>query len=132
MTKIVIDTNVLVSAALSHSGNPAKITTLISNKSEIQVFYSAEILDEYEKVLAYDKLKIDTEVQAAIVDTLKEFGTLIEPTASAIPLPDETDRVFYDAANECGAILVTGNIKHFPVEPFIMTPSELIQRMGMN
>jgi len=131
MINIVIDTNILVSAAISPVGNPAKIAALISNKTEIQVFYSAEILNEYERVLSYKRLNIATEIQTLIINTLEEFGILIEPTASTFPMPDESDRIFYDTARASGATLVTGNIKHYPKEPFIVTPAEFIGKMGM-
>jgi len=58
MINIVIDTNVIVSAALSPTGNPAKIITLISNTEEINIFYSSAILSEYKRVLAYEKLNL--------------------------------------------------------------------------
>ena len=54
------------------------------------------------------------------------MGALIEPTISTIPLPDESDRIFYDTAKDSGAILVTGNIKHYRDESFIMTPADFM------
>jgi hypothetical protein len=38
-------------------------------------------------------------------------------------MPDETDRKFYDVASACGALLITGNLKHYPSEPFIISPA---------
>jgi len=127
MTNIVIDTNVFISAALSPSGTSARIANLVSDTKEIQIFYSKAILAEYIRVLAYGRLNIAKEMQNRIIDTLKKFGTLIEPPTSTIPMPDETDRIFYDTAKASRAILITGNIKHFPKEPFIMTPSEYLK-----
>ncbi|MDR3270840.1 MAG: hypothetical protein LBT32_04945 [Peptococcaceae bacterium] len=40
---------------------------------------------------------------------------------------DEDDRVFYDAAKSVGAYLITGNIKHFPQGPFILTPLAFLE-----
>jgi hypothetical protein len=34
--------------------------------------------------------------------------------------------MFYEAAKECGAILITGNIRHYPAEPFIKTAAEFL------
>jgi len=126
MINIVIDTNVLVSSALSSNGNPAKIISLISNFKEIQLFYSSTILDEYEKVLAYKRLKISQVVQEKIVRTIKVFGIEIEPVESTVFMADESDRVFYDTAKASQSILITGNIRHYPVEDFIMTPADFI------
>jgi predicted nucleic acid-binding protein len=43
-----------------------------------------------------------------------------------MPLLDEDDRVFYDTATASEAVLVTGNIRHFPAEPFVMTPADFL------
>lgn len=128
MTNIVLDTNIFISAALSPKGNPAKIIDLVSDNEEIQVFYTTEIFDEYKKVLAYKRLNIPIEIQSGIIKKIEGIGILIEPPTSTIPLPDESDRVFYDTAQASGAILITGNIKHFPSEAFIMTPSDFLNK----
>jgi predicted nucleic acid-binding protein len=54
------------------------------------------------------------------------LGNLIEPLKSDIPFHDESDRIFYDTAVTSGAVLVTGNIRHFPDEPFVLTPTDFI------
>jgi len=36
------------------------------------------------------------------------------------------DRIFYDAAVEAMAYLITGNIRHFPKESFIVTPAQFL------
>ncbi len=45
-------------------------------------------------------------------------------------MPDPKDRVFYEVVMEKRktdeAYLVTGNIRHFPVKPFVVTPREMI------
>ena len=51
MINIVLDTNIIVSAALSSKGNPAKIIKLVAGNDSIQIYYSRAILDEYKKVL---------------------------------------------------------------------------------
>jgi len=107
MIKIVIDTNILVSSLLSPLGNPAKIMALVSLK-ELQIFYNKNIMAEYKKVLAYEQFKFSFETQKNAIENIKELGVIIEPTASVIPLPDETDRIFYDTAKAGEAILITG------------------------
>ena len=126
MKRAVIDTNILVSSILSSEGNPARIMNLISDK-QIQLFYCPEILDEYKRVLAYEKLNIAPQTQEKMVNAIEALGIMIEPVASDISLIDESDRIFYDTAKASGAILITGNIKHFPIdEPFIVTPVQFI------
>ena len=129
MSKIVLDTNIVISALLSPDGNPAKILALIAVSDDVQLFYSEEILSEYRRVLSYPRLSIAEERRLRAVFLIETFGTLIEPPKSTIPLPDESDRFFYDTACESGAILVTGNTKHYPIEDFIMTPSEFIDML---
>ena len=131
MKKVVLDTNIVISSAISASGNPAAIMELASDML-IQIYYNNEILDEYKRVLAYEKLKIEREKQEEIIEKIMNIGTLIQSKKSNIPLPDESDRIFYDTAQTAEAILVTGNIKHYPNEPFIMTPASYCQKLALN
>jgi len=125
MKRVVIDTNVLISSVISPQGNPARILDMISDE-QIQLYYCTEIIDEYIRVLAYPKFGLPTQTQAIIIHEIIALGIPITPTTSTIPLTDESDRIFYDATKESGAVLITGNIKHFPIEPFIMTPAEFL------
>jgi predicted nucleic acid-binding protein len=74
-------------------------------------------------------LRINTVTQTKIIDLIIEVGMLVAPLQSDIPFRDESDRKFYDAAKTCGAVLVTGNGKHYPVdvEDFIMTPASFVR-----
>ncbi|MCL1875696.1 MAG: putative toxin-antitoxin system toxin component, PIN family [Synergistaceae bacterium] len=125
MQKVVIDTNVIVSAALSPAGNPAKIVNMIFD-GEVQAYFCMEILVEYEEVLSRPEFNHKIEKRKTFMHNLMQIGVLSEPVTSGFLLPDESDRVFYDTAKGNGAILITGNIKHYPDEEFIMTPTEFI------
>ena len=62
-----------------------------------------------------------------------KYGKTVTPVAYAKPLPDEKDRAFLEAALALfdeDAVLVTGNAKHFPPAPFIVTPAEFIARIA--
>ena len=126
MEQVVIDTNVVVSSVLSSRGNPAKIMKLCLNDL-IKIVLSNEILDEYKRVLSYNRLNIAIETQSGIIRAIEEVATIVEPTKSTISFADESDRVFYDTAKASNSILITGNVKHFPNESFIMTPSEFFR-----
>lgn len=130
MKRVVIDTNILVSAHISSRGNPALIMRMVSY-GELQLVYSTEILDEYKRVLAYEKLDIPVQAQNKAIEAVKALGLLVEPIKSSIPLPDESDRAFYDAAKLSGATLITGNIKHFPAEQSIMTPADFVNSLDV-
>jgi len=125
MQNVVIDTNVIISAVLSPAGNPAKIVNMGLDKS-IQISLSDEILAEYEEVLSRTEFDFSVEKQNTFMSGIKKSGILVEPSLSSIAMPDEDDRIFYDTAKGSGAILVTGNTKHYPTESFIMTPSDFL------
>jgi putative PIN family toxin of toxin-antitoxin system len=127
--KVVLDTNILVSSLLS-DGPPARIIDWIADGKLFSV-YNGPVLAEYWDVLSLPKfgfsfLQINRLIQG-IVRT--GFG-VSEGIASTVKLPDESDRKFYDAAKNAGAVLITGNSKHYPREPFIVTPSVFMERFG--
>ena len=125
MLRVVIDTNIVVSAFISPHGNPAKILDMVTDL-KLCICYSTEILTEYIEVLSRPRFNFKDEDCEDFIESVKRFGLLCQPTASDIPLPDEADRCFYDTAKFCEAMLITGNTKHFPVEAFIVTPTEFI------
>jgi putative PIN family toxin of toxin-antitoxin system len=121
MINVVLDTNILVSAALTPKGTIARMIDLIINTAEIQIYYSNDILAEYMRVLSKPKLKIAANVQIIIINAIIEDGILINPTVSNTPLPHEPDRVCYDLARGVHAILITANLKHFPTDEISAT-----------
>lgn len=53
-------------------------------------------------------------------------GLRLDPTVSGETFPDSDDRVFYEVAlTKDGAYMVTGNLKHFPKTPIVVTPAEM-------
>ena len=129
MISVVIDTNVIISAALSPKGKPAEIINVILSEDDIKIIYTEKIFNEYKKVLAYERLKINYKTQKRILDKIREIGISIEPVPSNVYMPDESDRIFYDTARDGGAILITGNARHFPSEPFVMSPFDSFDKI---
>jgi putative PIN family toxin of toxin-antitoxin system len=123
---VVIDTNVVVSALIAPKGKPETILKMVTQK-EIQPYYSLAILAEYVDVLSRPALKINAIKRNAFLSSIQNAWVLVQPSTSTHSMPDESDRIFYDTANECEAILVTGNKKHFPNEPFVMSPAEYLE-----
>jgi putative PIN family toxin of toxin-antitoxin system len=131
----VIDTNVVVSAFINPGGKPSQIMKMIlSRKAEL--CYNSTILGEYESVMLRPKFsgKIDSANIQRFINLLRSIGTSYSPlpvTVRPTPadLPDESDRIFYETAVGSGSILVSGNIKHFPKEPFIMSPSDFLKQI---
>ena len=124
--RAVIDTNILVSALLSPSGNPAKVYKMFLT-GILALVYSGEIFEEYQDVLYRPRLCIPTGDADIVLEAIRQYGEKTEPIPGAELLADEDDRVFYDAAKNTGAYLITGNIKHFPKEPFILTPAQFLE-----
>lgn len=126
----VIDTNVLVSALLSSHDDAA--TVLVVGKlfsGEVIALYSDEILHEYGEVLRRAKFHFSEEAVSALLDTIKKYGERVQPTPTGEILPDMKDLPFYEVVVERRddeAYLVTGNMKHFPVRPFIVTAKEFL------
>ena len=129
----VIDTNVIVSALIFKNidSNPGKVFRAIVQE-RIVPLYNDEILAEYRCVLSRPKFHlapalIETVLKAIIVDGLNLDGV----PAIGIDFPDPKDIVFYEIAiSKENAYLVTGNIKHFPVRSFIVTPAEMVEMLG--
>ena len=126
MRRIVLDTNILVSALLSPEGNPAKIYKMFLT-GVLSLVFSADIFEEYQDVLYRPRLHIPANDAEIVFAAIRQYGEKIEPVHSTNTMPDEDDRVFYDTAKSAEACLITGNTKHYPQEPFILTPTEFLE-----
>lgn len=129
----VIDTNVLVSALLTRheDASPLQIVRRVF-QGEIIALYHEEILREYSEVLRRPKFGFSEAMVTVLIEAIEKYGISVERLAVQEELPDPKDRVFYEvtmARREEGAYLVTGNKKHFPTVPFIVTPTEMLQIM---
>ena len=130
MTKVVLDTNVIVSAFLTPGGKPAAILESVL-RNELDICYNAEIISEYEEVLCRPKF-VGVISQPSIqrfFDIITKIGIRISCSPSNIILYDEKDRVFYDIAKAADAKLISGNKKHYPEEDFIFDPTEFLQHI---
>jgi len=125
---VVIDTNVLVSSLWSKSGTPAKILDLVSN-GRIKPCFDSRILLEYKNVLSRPRLKFSSAEVSALMGLIEAFGISVIPSPVEIPFTDEDDKKFYEVAKHCDAKLITGNLKHFPDDPAIMSPADFLNIM---
>ena len=125
----VIDTNVLVSSMLTKNKKAATARLIEALFDNIfRPVYNNDIIDEYNEVLSRKEFHFDTDVIDALINTLKNNGLYAERTPSDEPVIDPKDVVFYEVAlSKEGAYLVTGNLKHFPKKPIVVTPAEMIQ-----
>ena len=125
----VIDTNVLVSAMLRWDSVPGNIMELAFGGSIVPILNDS-IVAEYREVLSRPKFHLSEEIINDVLDTINENGLYVDAEELEIELPDPKDRVFYEVVmeerKEEDAYLVTGNIKHFPEKPFIVTPRQML------
>lgn len=120
---VVLDTNVLVSALLSPFGPPGQILDLILT-GDIKPAYDDRILAEYRQVLARPRFGFDQRAVADLIDYLVANGEPVSAQPLAAPLPDPNDLPFLEVATSLlsrggafsGTLLVTGNLRHFPVD----------------
>lgn len=126
MIRIVLDTNVLVSALLSPAGTPAGILNLLLH-DRLLVLHDPRILAEYRDVLARPKFSFTPELVDPLLAYIHYRGEPVAAEPLLLALPDEGDRKFLEVARTGQAdFLITGNKTHFPVEPLVVSPGEFL------
>ena len=125
----VIDTNVFVSAAMKPESVPGQVLELVLDGVIVPVL-NKEIIGEYRDVLLRPKFAFPEQIVKDILNELDDHAVYIDAEPLNVELPDPKDIVFYEVVmeerKEEDAYLVTGNIKHFPEKPFIVTPRQMI------
>ncbi len=126
---IVLDTNILVSAAWSPGRNATKILDALFMR-RYTACYDYRILEEYQRVLHCQKFKFrESEIDAVLKPIIKNGISVIPDKVKDVLFErDETGRKFYEVAVFCNAILVTGNLAHYPEDKNIILPGEFIER----
>jgi len=134
MIYAVIDTNVFVAALLSrHSDSATVLVINVLLNRGICPLYNEEIINEYQDVLHRDKFHFPSESIDAIINTVQKFGISAERIHSSESFPDPKDIVFYEVAlSKNDAYLVTGNKKHFPQTPIVVTPAEMMEILNLD
>jgi len=126
MLKVVLDTNVLVSALWTPEGNASTIVNLILS-DKIFPCFDQRILDEYRAVLSRPRLSFPAGEVDELLAEITGRGISVTVLSSTIELPDETDRKFFDTATYCEAYLITGNTRHFLKDPQIVSPAQFLE-----
>ena len=129
--RIVLDTNVLVSAFLNPNGTPAQLLTLVL-ASELKLLFDERIMAEYAEVLARPRFDLDPADVAEVLRQLETDGKRVAASASTVQLPDADDLPFLEVALSGKAdALVTGNVRHFPgsLGVDVFSPRALLQRL---
>ena len=112
--KVVLDTNIVVSAHLKAEGFERFVLDL-ALASKLQLFITAEILTEYREVLLRPKFALDPELVKALIDLIRAKSRRVKATKRITVSADPEDNKFIECADQAKAdYLVTGNKRHFP------------------
>lgn len=112
--KVVLDTNVLVSALINPQGTPAKILNLVLNE-ELTLIVDSRIFSEYNTVLRRPKFSFDSANINCLLEFIRHTAVFVTPTSANLTLKDKSDEAFLEVAIFSKAsCLITGNTKHFP------------------
>jgi len=129
MKYAVIDSIVLVSAMITHNAvSPTVKVVEDIGQGELVPLYNEEIITEYNDVLSRAKFGFLHLSVARLIRTLMDKVIMMERVFSGEVFPDASDAVFYEVAlSKEGSYLVTGNKKHFPKAPIVVTPAEMLE-----
>ena len=128
---VVVDTDVLVSALLTSKEDSA--TVQIVKKildGELIPLFSEATKKEYREVLHRAKFGLSPDAVDYLLSAIFKSGISLEPASTGIAIIDAKDLPFYELTLEKRkdqAYLITGNLRHFPKEPFVVTPREILE-----
>jgi len=112
--RIVLDTNVVVSAAIKPDGLQRTVLLLAMTKPA-RWYITEEIMAEYASVLARPELKIRRGLRRRLLQLIKNHSRVVVPSRLAQVAGDPDDNMFVECADAARAdYLVTGNQRHFP------------------
>ncbi|MDR2719088.1 MAG: putative toxin-antitoxin system toxin component, PIN family [Treponema sp.] len=127
MLKVVLDTNVLVSALWTPAGNASTIINLVLTDRIIPCF-DQRILNEYRAVLSRPRLAFPPGQADELLSEITDWGlsVIADIHPRSVTMTDESDRKFYDTAKFCEAYLITGNARHYPKDPLVINPARFL------
>jgi len=112
--RLVIDTNVLISAALKPEGLQ-RPTLLLAITKPARLYVTRRILEEYADVLSRPELRIRKGVRLQLLQLIKNSSLFVVPSRRLEVCSDSDENVFLECADKAGAdYLITGNSRHFP------------------
>jgi uncharacterized protein len=133
MIRVVIDTNIFVSALLQPHGLPARVLVLALAGGNIQLCVSADIYAEYEEVICRPRFMRGESEIADALRAIREQGLWVKPSEKVRACSDPDDDIFLECAQAAQAhFLVTGNLKHFPsswADTKIVTARQLLDAL---
>jgi putative PIN family toxin of toxin-antitoxin system len=133
MIRVVLDTNIIVSALLQPLGPPSQVFTRAISGS-IQLCISGNVYAEYEEVIRRPRFRRDEKVIIGALHTIREKALWVRPTESIRACADPDDDIFLECAQASqAAYLVTGNLKDFPglwLGTEVVTARQFLERIS--
>ena len=133
--RLVLDTNIVVSAALRPDGLQRTIFLLALTKPA-RLYVSEPILAEYREVLSRPELQIRKGLQRQLLDLIRNRAHIVTPVHPLSITSDPDDNIFLECADAARAdYLLTGNPRHFPKfwkKTKIVTSREFINLVAPN
>ena len=112
--RLVVDTNIVVSAAIQPSGLQRTVILLAITKPA-RLYVSAATLAEYRDVLSRPELQIRKGLREQLLQLIGKRAHSVIPARSLQVTSDPGDNIFLECADAARAdYLVTGNVRHFP------------------
>ncbi len=112
--RLVVDTNIVISAALKPEGLQRTVLLLAITKPS-RLYVSALILEEYRTVLSRPEFQIRKGLRQQLLQLLKKNARFVRPVRHLQVTTDPDDNMFVECADVAGVdYLITGNIRHFP------------------
>ena len=112
--RLVLDTNIVVSAALKPDGLERTVLLLATSKPAT-LYITDAILGEYRDVLTRPELKIRKGLRNQLLELIRGRAHIVKPPRPLVVTKDPDDNKFLECADTARAdYLVTGNQKHFP------------------
>lgn len=128
--RAVLDTNVVVSAALTTHGACGRILDVLS-AGAFGLCADDRILAEYDSVLHRPELDIAPADAAVVMDLVRHMAVPVAAPPLSARLPDPDDLPFLEVAAAADAVLVTGNTRHFPKKACgdvrVLSPREFLE-----
>ncbi|MDA8346476.1 MAG: putative toxin-antitoxin system toxin component, PIN family [Thermaerobacter sp.] len=131
---VVLDTNVVVSALLKADSLPARLLAAVL-RGDLRIAFDARILTEYRDVLLRQKFGFEPTRVDLVLEAVERDGIAVAALTWTLSLPDADDVKFLEVASalEPSAVVITGNIRHFPEESRgsvrVVTPHDFLERL---
>lgn len=131
--KVALDTNVIVSGLLTPRGSCGQILDLLID-GFFQTCADPRILEEYETVFERVELGLRPRDVEEVLRFLGAVAELVAAPPLPAKLPDLDDLPFLEVAAAAGALLVTGNKRHFPARERhgvrVLSPREFLDLLA--